>query len=129
MGELFIPNYGKKPSHWKPSGRRIKRGLYRCESGLINADVNGSYNILRKEFPNAFSQGISGCLVPLGITCIPDNLKLHQKYKVEVLGIKPFHASKPEFDFIDKCAEAAFYAAKKAAIQAVIPNPNLLPPL
>lgn len=65
----------------------------------------------------------------MGITCIPDNLKLEQKYKVEVLGIKPFHASKPEFDFIDKCAEAAFYAANKAAIQAVIPNANLLPPL
>lgn len=65
----------------------------------------------------------------LGIACIPDNLKLGQKYKVEVLGIKPFHASKPEFDFIDKCAEAAFYAAKTATIQAVIPNPNLLPPL
>ncbi len=65
----------------------------------------------------------------LGITCIPDGLKLEQKYKVEVLGIKPFHASKPEFDFIDKCAETAFHAAKKAAIQAVIPHSGLLPPV
>jgi hypothetical protein len=65
----------------------------------------------------------------IGFTCIPEGLKLEQKYKVEVLGIKPFHASKPEFDFIDKCAEVAFYAAKQAAIQAVIPNPGLLPPL
>ena len=32
------------------SGERIKRGLYRSGSGrLINADVNGSYNIIRKE--------------------------------------------------------------------------------
>jgi hypothetical protein len=38
----FIPNYGEKPFDWKPSGRRIKRGLYRCKSGLINADVNGA---------------------------------------------------------------------------------------
>ena len=31
------------------SGRRIMRGLYRAGSGqLINADVNGSYNIMRK---------------------------------------------------------------------------------
>lgn len=31
------------------SGRRITRGLYRAGSGqLINADVNGSYNIMRK---------------------------------------------------------------------------------
>ncbi len=31
------------------SGKRIKRGLYRSGSGsIINADVNGSFNILRK---------------------------------------------------------------------------------
>jgi len=31
------------------SGRRIKRGLYRCADGrLVNADVNGAANILRK---------------------------------------------------------------------------------
>jgi hypothetical protein len=63
----------------------------------------------------------------LGLTCLPDGLKLEKKYKVESLGIKPFHASKPEFDFLDKCAEAAFHAAKQAAIQAIIPNPGLLP--
>ena len=58
-----IPKYGSKPSCWKPSGTRIKRGLYRSKSGLINADINASYNILRKEFPDAFSQGIKGCVV------------------------------------------------------------------
>ena len=32
------------------SGKRIKRGLYKSGNGrLINADVNGSYNIMRKE--------------------------------------------------------------------------------
>ena len=41
------------------SGKRIKRGLYRTSIGqLINSDVNGSYNILRKAIPNAFSNGI-----------------------------------------------------------------------
>lgn len=53
----FIPAYGSKPKTWKPSGKRICRGLYRTKSGrLCNADINGSYNILTKEFPNAFSQ-------------------------------------------------------------------------
>jgi putative transposase len=38
------------------SGRRLKRGLYRAKDGRrIQADVNASYNTLRKEFPNAFS--------------------------------------------------------------------------
>jgi putative transposase len=40
-------------------GKRVQRGLYRASDGRrIHADVNGSYNILRKAFPNSFGQGI-----------------------------------------------------------------------
>lgn len=47
-----IPFYGETENP-KFSGRRIKRGLYRSGDGqLINADVNGSYNILRKGLMN-----------------------------------------------------------------------------
>ena len=31
--------------------------------GKINADVNGSYNILRKVFPKSFLEGIEGFVV------------------------------------------------------------------
>lgn len=42
------------------SGKRIKRGLYKMNAGkLINADVNGASNIIRKVFPNVFD-GIEG---------------------------------------------------------------------
>jgi putative transposase len=45
--------------------RGIKRGLFRNRNGtLINADVNGSLNIIRKAFPNAFVEGIQGVVVP-----------------------------------------------------------------
>lgn len=46
-------------------GRRVKRGLFKSADGtLINADVNGSYNILRKCMPNAFdADGVGGVLV------------------------------------------------------------------
>ena len=38
------------------SGRRVKRGLYRAANGqAINADCNGSYNIIRKVAPDAFT--------------------------------------------------------------------------
>ena len=41
--------FGEKPEGWKPSGQRIKRGLYRTANGwLINADANGAANIARK---------------------------------------------------------------------------------
>jgi hypothetical protein len=36
---------------------------YSQKCRLINADVNGSYNILRKAIPNAFSNGIGSCVV------------------------------------------------------------------
>jgi len=46
------------------SGQRIKRGLYKKSCGqLINADVNGSYNIMRKAIPNALCNGIESCVV------------------------------------------------------------------
>lgn len=60
----FIPDYGSKPHDWKPSGKRICRGLYRTKSGrLCNADINGSYNILKKEWNIAFKTGDREVLV------------------------------------------------------------------
>ena len=61
-----MPVYGEEceGEKLKFSGKRIKRGLYRSSSGkMINADVNASYNILRKAFPNAFVEGIERCVV------------------------------------------------------------------
>jgi hypothetical protein len=49
----------------------------------------------------------------LGISKLPQNLKLDRKYKVEELGIKPFHATKPEFAFMDKLAETAWKTGSK----------------
>ena len=46
-----IPNY-KDEVKPKFSGKRIKRGLYRSATRIINADVNGAYNIMVKENPN-----------------------------------------------------------------------------
>ena len=41
------------------SGKRISRGMYRSKNKiLINADVNGAANILRKVIPKAFTNGI-----------------------------------------------------------------------
>ncbi|AFZ25503.1 transposase, IS605 OrfB family, central region [Cylindrospermum stagnale PCC 7417] len=48
-----LPQYGEKPLGWKASGRRIERGLYRSENGsIVNADLNGAANILRKVASN-----------------------------------------------------------------------------
>lgn len=60
----------KKCSNFKRRGMRISRGMYRTWKGrLINADVNGSFNILRKCKPNAFDDfhkngnGLEGVVV------------------------------------------------------------------
>jgi len=58
-----LPVYGDKdlPAF---SGKRVKRGLYRAADGRqINADVNGSYNTVRKVLPDAFGKGIVGAAV------------------------------------------------------------------
>jgi putative transposase len=63
-----VPSYGAEAP--KFSGRRVKRGLYKTASGkLINADINGSLNIVRKVFPNAFTaEGIvSAAVAPLKV--------------------------------------------------------------
>lgn len=45
----LLPIFGEKPEGWAPSGKRIKRGLYRTLKGwLINADAQGAANIGRK---------------------------------------------------------------------------------
>ena len=44
-----IPTYGESDKKPAFSGKRVSRGLYRTKNGfLLNADVNGSYNILVK---------------------------------------------------------------------------------
>jgi IS605 OrfB family transposase len=66
-----IPVYKKgEKNQWTFSGKRVKRGLYRSGSGrLVNADVNGSLNIMRKAVPNAFGYGIEGVVVhPVRVT-------------------------------------------------------------
>ena len=46
----ILPNYeADKPQTYSFLERRIKRGLYQTSKGyILNADVNGALNILRK---------------------------------------------------------------------------------
>ena len=55
-----IPTYdAKRKAQPVFSGQRETRGLYRARSGRrVQADVNGSYNSLRKEYPNAFPKSL-----------------------------------------------------------------------
>ena len=67
-----IPTYNNAPENIEFSGKRINRGLYRNKDGsTINADVNGSMNILRKTLlekevwnETMFSDCIEVCSVP-----------------------------------------------------------------
>ena len=66
-----LPIYNANNSEkYKFSGKRVKRGLYQAKNGkLINADVNGAWNIGRKSKHNGFSVVSSGLLTsPLRIT-------------------------------------------------------------
>ena len=55
----FVPTYGDETEHVF-SGRRVKRGLYRASDGsVLNADINGSVNILRKYLNECESEGLN----------------------------------------------------------------------
>lgn len=58
-------NYYRKLKGLSPIKRRIKRGLFKSNDGtLINADVNGAYQILRKVFPKfKMNDGIAGLVL------------------------------------------------------------------
>lgn len=68
----YIPTFNVDDDLFNPSGKRIKRGLYKSNCGkVINADVNGSYNILRKYLTlqeawneNIFSDCVEVCSTP-----------------------------------------------------------------
>lgn len=51
-------------------GRRVKRGLFQASDILINSDVNGSLQIIKKVFPDAFSYGVEVCLTPTIINVV-----------------------------------------------------------
>lgn len=57
-GTSFLDNELPIKENYNKS-RRVYRGLFKSNTGkLINADVNGSLQIMKKVFPNAFSHGI-----------------------------------------------------------------------
>ena len=70
-----IPTYSKNDDYSSSyifSGNRIKRGLYKTSSGiLINADINGSLNILKKALLN--TSKADDCKNILNSLCI-DNM-------------------------------------------------------
>lgn len=59
-GTSFLDNELPIKENYNKS-RRKYRGLFVSNNGIkINADVNGSYQIIRKVFPKAFAEGIEG---------------------------------------------------------------------
>lgn len=64
-------NFARRAKHLSPAKRRLKRGLFRSNQGmLINADVNGALQIIRKVFPKVtFANGIAGVVLrPVKVT-------------------------------------------------------------
>ena len=69
--------FGEKPVCWKPSGERVKRGLYRSRDGhIINADCNGSANIMRKV---ATQLGLSLAEVGRASLTVPQRIDLFRR--------------------------------------------------
>lgn len=68
-GTSFLDGESPEKEFYKKS-RRIHRGLFKSNEGLlINADINGAHQIMKKVVPNAFEQWDRGLVVsPLRIS-------------------------------------------------------------
>lgn len=66
-GTSFLDNEEPVKENYDKS-RRVKRGLFKTNEGrLINSDVNGSLQIMKKVFPNVLNNGIGVYLMPIVI--------------------------------------------------------------
>ncbi len=75
----LLPTVGEKPDGWQPSGNRVKRGLYKTSTGqLINADCNGSANIICKVIPQL---KVSLAKVIRGVLSLPQRYQLDRLSK------------------------------------------------
>ena len=69
-GTSFLDNELPTKENYNKS-RRKHRGLFKSNSDtLINADVNGAFQILKKVFPNAYANGIEAVVFqPIKVNC------------------------------------------------------------
>jgi IS605 OrfB family transposase len=77
-----LPIYGEESNNVSPlfSGKRTRRGLYKGKNGILNADVNGSLNILRKATGNALSLACKGYVSnPITIELIPKSVVIRRE--------------------------------------------------
>ena len=69
-GTSFLDNEEPNKQNYNKSRRKF-RGLFVSNNGIeINADVNGSYQIMKKVFPDVFTNGIEG------VGCHPTSIKI-----------------------------------------------------
>jgi transposase, IS605 orfB family len=62
-GTSFLDNELPEKSYYNKK-RRVKRGLFVSNKGIkINADVNAAFQIMKKVFPNVFTDGIEGVVL------------------------------------------------------------------
>ena len=62
-GTSFLDGEAPTEDNYNKS-RRIHRGLFKSNDGkLINADINGAFQIMRKVFPNVLADGIEGVVL------------------------------------------------------------------
>lgn len=62
-GTSFLDNESPQKDSYNKK-RRVHRGLFISNNGVkINADVNAAYQIMKKVFPNEFSDGIGGVVL------------------------------------------------------------------
>ena len=102
LDDDFLPKFGEKPSQWKASGKRGKkgarlgRGQYQTKQGMrINSDCNGAANILRKVSSQLKLSLVKVCRAVLSLPHRYDLSSLSKLYRQqsEKRGFNPLRAT------------------------------------
>ena len=96
----------RKPTHYKGMYKKDGfRGLYISSDGtIINSDLNGSANILRKAIPDAFINGVKPNFNKVTIIKNADLEFVIMNQRVQVSKVRPFISKSKSKRLENKCA-------------------------
>jgi len=76
-----LPKFGEKPNGYKPSGKRVKRGLYRTANNwYVNCDAQAAGNVIRKV---SRTLGLDLSRLSRGVLTRPQRIKLWSAKKTQ----------------------------------------------
>ena len=107
--DIYVGTRGVYRSKKNGGSGKVSHGLFKTATGIIiNSDVNGGYNILRKAFPETIAADGIG-----GLKLVPYSVKFSELNKLTNLNCVNKHSRKQKADGIRGCGSRSVRSAYK----------------